>query len=334
MPEAFLDLDPEEQADILTGIAPELGRTPGVLEKDVWVCWVLQQLFTMPGRAAMAFKGGTSLSKVFDAIHRFSEDVDVTLDYRGAALELDPFAADTSRSRLTTISDQLKAFVRQHAHEVVKPHFEAMLATQAGQRQAKVEIDEAGEKIHIHYPTVIGEATGYLTNRVLIELGGRNITEPNAEHLVRPYAASAVEALAFPEARVTVLSPARTFWEKATLMHVECHRRRLRVGARSLSRHWYDVALLSTHAIGASALSDRELLADVVKHKKAFFNASYAHYDACLQGGLQLLPEDADLRALEADYAQMKDAGMFYEAPPPFSTIVEQLRSLQQQINA
>jgi hypothetical protein len=100
MADTFLRLPLREQAEILNGLAPELGRAAVVLEKDVWVCWVLQQLFQMPGRLPMAFKGGTSLSKVFDAINRFSEDVDVTLDYRGFDSDIDPFDARTSRSQI------------------------------------------------------------------------------------------------------------------------------------------------------------------------------------------------------------------------------------------
>lgn len=99
MPESFLHLEPEEQSKIYRALAPQLARSPVVLEKDVWICWVLQALFTMPGRLPMAFKGGTSLSKVFGAIARFSEDVDITLDYRGLDGSFDPFAEGVSRNR-------------------------------------------------------------------------------------------------------------------------------------------------------------------------------------------------------------------------------------------
>jgi hypothetical protein len=92
MPEPFLHLKAQKQSQIYRALAPQLARSPVVLEKDVWVCWVLQTLFTMPDRLPMAFKGGTSLSKVFGAIARFSEDVDITLDYRGLDGSFDPFA--------------------------------------------------------------------------------------------------------------------------------------------------------------------------------------------------------------------------------------------------
>ena len=100
MPESFLHLEAREQSQIYRALAPQLARSPAVLEKDVWVCWVQKTLFTMPGRLPMAFKGGTSLSKVFGAIARFSEDVDITLDYRGLDSSFDPFGADVSKTRL------------------------------------------------------------------------------------------------------------------------------------------------------------------------------------------------------------------------------------------
>ena len=97
MPEAFLLLNAQEQSQIYRALAPQMARSPVVLEKDVWVCWVLLALFTMPGRLPMAFKGGTSLPKVFGAITRFSEDVDITLDYRGLDGSFDPFAEGCPR---------------------------------------------------------------------------------------------------------------------------------------------------------------------------------------------------------------------------------------------
>ena len=333
MPESFLHLTPNEQSQIYRALGPQLSLAPVVLEKDVWVCWVLQTLFTMPGRLPMAFKGGTSLSKVFGAIARFSEDVDITLDYRGLDSSFDPFAAGVSNSQLRKFSDSLKSFVREHAHGVVVPHFQEMLAAEFGVDHGRVEISDDGEQLRVHYPTVLDAAGNYVGNSVLIEFGGRNITEPNEEHVVQPDIAEHVPALEFPSSQVSVLSPARTFWEKATLMHVECQRNEFRASAERLSRHWYDLAMLADLPHGQAAVADRALLADVVKHKKVFYNASYANYDACLVGQLRLIPEDAALAALGDDFQRMIGAGMFIGEPPAFDAIVDRLRALETAIN-
>lgn len=333
MPETFLRLPLSEQAEILNGLAPELGRAANVLEKDVWVCWVLQQLFQMPGRLTMAFKGGTSLSKVFDAISRFSEDVDVTLDYREFHSEINPFDAQTSRRQIGKLSDSLKAYVRDHAHGVAAPHFAEQLRAQIESEHARVEINDNGEELRIHYPSALNQGSGYVSNSVLVEFGGRNITEPNAEHQIQPYIADRLPNLTFPSAMVTVLSPTRTFWEKATLIHVECHRRDLRADASRQSRHWYDLAQLADNEIGRDALKDRELLSAVVTHKKAFFHVGHANYDACLTGQLRLFPDETLLEAVRADLQAMIDAGMFYGERPSFDSIIARLRALEDDIN-
>lgn len=333
MPESFLRLKAQEQSQIYRTLAPQLARSPLVLEKDVWVCWVLQTLFTMPGRLPMAFKGGTSLSKVFGAIARFSEDVDITLDYRGLDGSFDPFADSVSRNRLKKFSEDLKSFVRGHVHGVVAPHFHRMLAAEFDADAFQLEISDDGEQLRVRYPTVLETPGDYVGNSVLIEFGGRNITEPNEEHEVRPDIAEYVAELDFPHSTVSVLSPARTFWEKATLMHVECQRDKFRTGAERLSRHWYDLAMLADLSHGQAAAADRALLADVVKHKKVFYNASYANYDACLAGQLRLIPEDVALAALRDDFQRMIGAGMFIGEPPTFDVIVDRLRALEMAIN-
>lgn len=333
MPESFLHLEPEEQSQIYRALAPQLARSPVVLEKDVWVCWVLQTLFTMPGRLPMAFKGGTSLSKVFGAIARFSEDVDITLDYRGLDGTFDPFAEGVSRNRLKKFSEDLKCFARDHAHCVVAPHFQKMLAAEFDADSFRLEVSDDGEQLRVRYPTVLEAPGDYVGNSVLIEFGGRNITEPNEEHEVQPDIAEHVTELEFPRSTVSVLSPARTFWEKATLMHVECQRSEFRTGAERLSRHWYDLAMLADQAHGQAAVADRALLADVVKHKKVFYNASYANYDACLTGQIKLIPEDAALAALRDDFHRMIGAGMFIGETPTFDAIVDRLRELETTIN-
>jgi hypothetical protein len=297
MPESFLHLDAQEQSQIYRALAPQLARSPVVLEKDVWVCWMLQTLFTMPGRLPMAFKGGTSLSKVFGVIARFSEDVDITLDYRGLDSSFDPFAEGVSKTRLKKFSEDLKSFVRDHAYDVVAPHIQKTLVAEFDSNAAafRLELSGYGEQMRLHYPSVLETPGDYVGNSVLIEFGGRNITEPNAEHNVEPDIAPHVTGLAFPLSTVSVLSPARTFWEKATLMHVECQRNEFRASAERLSRHWYDLAMLAERDHGQAAIEDRALLEDVVKHKKVFYNASYANYDACLTGQLRLIPQDAVL---------------------------------------
>lgn len=333
VPERYLDLDAVEQSALLRARAPELGRVPDVLEKDIWVCWTLQQLFSMPGRLPMAFKGGTSLSKVFGVIERFSEDIDITLDYRGLSAGVDPFAEGMTGRQRRKLSDELKGFVKAHVTDVVQPWLSQQLREQLPGEGYALELSDDGEQLRLYYPSALTERDSYLRDSVLLEFGGRNIIEPNEIHVVRPDIAVGLAELLFPKAEVSVLSPARTFWEKATLMHVECHRDSLRQSAERLSRHWYDLFMLTRCDIGQQAVTQRDLLADVVKHKQVFYAASFAHYEDCLIGKLRLIPDEATLIALADDYRRMVDAGMFIGQPPSFADIVTELRTLELAIN-
>ncbi len=327
MADNFLHLSADEQANIIQTSAARLGRRPEHLEKDVWICWVLENLFVMPQCLPMAFKGGTSLSKVFDAIRRFSEDVDVTIDYRALDATIDPFAPELSKNQQKKFSETIKARLNAHTHDVVLPYFGNLIAPIA-KRKNPIELSEDGESMRIYYPSVFrdGEA-------VLVEFGGRNTTEPNEEYPLRPYIASEIKELGFPTAKVRVLSPIRTFWEKVTLIHVECYRPEPRMDANRLSRHWSDAAVLADHDIGRRSVPDRAMLADVVKHKKVFFYSAHANYDACLTGELRLAPEGALLEALDADFRQMIKDGMFDVEPPGFDKIVSRVKTLEREIN-
>ncbi len=129
-----------------------------------------------------------------------------------------------------------------------------------------------------------------------------------------------------------VLSGARTFWEKATLIHVVCNK----ASPDNLdrwSRHWSDLAVLADHQIGKDAIADRELLADVVKHKSAFYRTGDVSYGPCCKGGLQLVPGTEVLSLLEADFRTMLADGMFYGEQPVFREIIVRLTMLQKEIN-
>jgi hypothetical protein len=169
---------------------------------------------------------------------------------------------------------------------------------------------------------------------VFLEFGGCNVIAPGAEYRLKPYIAAEIPQLQFPEATVRVLSASRTFWEKATLIHVACNRSDPKLDADRQSRHWHDLAVMADHKIGQASLADRALLEDVVRHKSVFFRASYAKYDACLSGGLRLIPGTPLLRALRADCEKMIADGMFEGEPPTFESIVKRLQPLEKTINA
>jgi predicted nucleotidyltransferase component of viral defense system len=331
----FLTLPLSDQADILRAASTSLNRGAMVLEKDVWVCWGLQQLFSLPESKGMAFKGGTALSKVYQTIQRFSEDIDVTVDYRDIDPETPPLDEVRSSNQRSRLKERLQGLLAKYVHEVVKPHFERAIAAQfPADDRVRLDVDASGEKFQIQYASALDEGFGYLRDHVLIEFGGRNTTIPSADVLITADMAPVINAVRFPEATVRALAAERTFWEKATLIHAENHKQALRPRYDRWSRHWYDLIRLADHGIGAQALAQRELLESVVAHKKVFYYAADANYDACVAGGLKLVTDRPELlEMLRADYDEMIASGMFYAETPGFDAILERLVALEREIN-
>lgn len=308
--------------------------TPGVLEKDIWVCWALEAVFDMPNRLPLAFKGGTSLSKVYSAIDRFSEDIDLTIDYTALSDGADPLLTTMSRNAVTKLTETLRVKVAEHVRHVIAPYLAKKAADQLGVEIGMV-FSENGEALRVNYPSAFATKQSYVQDSVLLEFGGRNTTLPNEPHSIVAYAAAHTDSLKFPTAQVIVLSPRRTFWEKATLIHAECHRpvRAGGGGPERISRHWYDLAMLAEQEIGRAAIPDRNLLAEVVKLKSVFYRSGFANYEACIGGRFRLLPQE-ELRAILArDYAAMVREGMFFTEPPSFEEILSRLTRLEAQLN-
>ena len=333
MAERFLSLGARERADIIRTVAADSGRSAVILEKDLWVCWVLEALFSMPDPHPMAFKGGTSLSKVFGVIDRFSEDVDVTLDYRAFNDPYDPFAEGASRTQTKRFSERLKDRVARYARDVIAPALDAAAERLAPDGRYAIHVGDDGETVRFAYPSAVEAHDGYVRSDVLLEFGGRNVIDPNERHAITPDIAALAQGLDFPAATVTVLSPSRTFWEKATLVHVACHRRQLANKPERLSRHWFDLTCFAAHAVGRAALADRGLLADVVRHKMVFFHAGNANYDHCLDGRLRLVPDDDQLPALRSDYDAMRNARIVGDDAPEFDALIERIRILESDAN-
>lgn len=264
----FLLLSAEERRDILQTLGARRGQSPAVLEKDVWVCWALGTLFRVPRVFPMAFKGGTSLSKVYKAIDRFSEDIDVTIDYKSLMPRADPFEEGISGSRLSKLTKSLRGLVCKHTHEVVLPAFQAAIRNEFGSAAYEVTLSDDGEKLYVGYQPIF--QTAYITDQVLVEFGGRNAITPSRPVTIHSYIAEDVPDLEFPSAAVTVLAAERTFWEKVTLLHYECNVGEIEKVARK-SRHWYDVYHLAKLEIGSMALKDIALLKDVVKYQDRIF---------------------------------------------------------------
>ena len=337
MSEKFLYLGNQDRKDIVETLSVRLGRRAKVLEKDVWVCWALSALFSMPNAHGMAFKGGTSLSKIYKTINRFSEDVDITIDYQELAKasgdDFDAFAPGQIRNQISKFSERLKLAVKDYAHQQVLPHLQSTLDEFPNAKEHRLQISENGEEIYIHYPSDIKSDEDYLLDSIKIELGGRNVVVPSKQQSVTADIAEHVQDLEFPRCdNVVALAAERTFWEKVTMLHTHCCRGELKANPERLSRHWYDLYVLLQGPIAEKAIADKALLESVVEVKKCFFHTSYANYDACLNKGFELTPTQSMIKGLQKDYAKMQE--MIYADSPAFDEVLNALHQLEKQLNA
>jgi hypothetical protein len=335
MPDAFFALSAEDRASALSVVTSRSGRPAHLLEKDIWVVWALDVLFSSPFGSHLVFKGGTSLSKAYQAIRRFSEDIDVTYDIRelvpdlvGEHPEALPPTSSQAKKWWKEIKTKLPIWVTQTGLPVILQRLQ--------ETGVPAEAASDGDRLIIRYQPV-AEGYRYVRPEVLVEFGARSTGEPCETMRIVCDAAPFMDDVSFPEASPRVMRVERTFWEKATAVHVFCRQGNIR-GDR-ISRHWYDLAQLVIRGHAAGALKDRELALQVARHKGCFFAAKDADgaeidYEVAVSGNLLLVPQGSALEALRADYAQMAGDGVLLDEAPAFDDILAACAELQNLANA
>jgi Nucleotidyl transferase AbiEii toxin, Type IV TA system len=334
MPE-FFELSTAERLDALNAAANTSGLLPHLLEKDVWVVWSLRHLFAGPYAEHLVFKGGTSLSKAYGIIRRFSEDVDLTYDIRAIAGDLvgdadTPLPASKSQEKKWT--KEIRARLSGWVGAEIVPRLKLDLE----QHSLPATVRAEGDKAFIDYaPLAIG--TGYIAPAVMLEFGARSTGEPSEPRAIHCDAANHLKGVEFPTATPKVMRAERTFWEKATAIHVFCAQGEFRGGDR-FARHWHDVTRLDAAGFADAAIADKALARAVADHKAVFFAEKNTHgevidYHAAVGGALQLVPNDGALAKLAVDYQHMVDDGLFLDDAEPFDTLLERCRAIQQKAN-
>ncbi len=332
--DTFAKLTAAERKPYLEETASRRTSTNTAIEKDFWICWTLKHLFSLTGIPELRFKGGTSLSKVFNLIERFSEDIDISLDraalgFTGERDLANPKLSNTKRRELDL---ELRAAIEKEVKTNILPKLQKTFGSILGKEGwTLAESTEANEEMTLifSYPPAF-EYKEYLRPSIKIEFG-RGDQQPNENVAVTPYAAEEFPDV-FREAKVTVpvLRCERTFWEKVTLLHAENHRTDLTNFKPRMSRHWSDIAVMSTAQPFATL--DFALLDIVIAFKQIYFPANWAHYDIAIPGTLSIVPNDALKKILREDYKQMRE--MFPRPPLSFEEVIERLQALQGRINA
>jgi hypothetical protein len=335
-----------ERAALFSETGAARGVANAIIEKDFWVCWTLKRIFDLQGEAnpGLVFKGGTSLSKAYGAIRRFSEDIDLSFDRKdlGYDGERDPgTVALASKKKAKKLIDNLVADVENHIASVLLPRLEEAIAKELGPSKevgwSLVVDDHEPQNLLFYYPASLSDADyaglSYLSRRVKLELGARGDAWPMEQREIRPYAAEEFpHFFESPTCTVDVLALRRTFWEKAAILHAEHHRPAETATPRYLSRHYYDLAMLADREDGKAATQDADLLIQVANHKSLYFRSAWAKYETARRGTLRLSPHPDRLADLRKDYREM--APMIFDDPAPrFDDIMKRIEELQRSIN-
>ncbi len=338
----FASRPAKERAEVFEETSARRGTgRAAIVEKDFWVCWTLAQLYGQGGPSdaqrdepALLFKGGTSLSKAYGLIDRFSEDVDLTVDRR---LFVTPEKAPDEKAISTRERKRrIDAVARSCADYVAETIAPFLRLRTIEWKDATVTVDgQDFQTLHLSYPRALPDKSyggrAYVNSSIRLEFGARGELWPAERRDVTSYTAEEFrELFSNPTTTVWVLSPRRTLWEKATILHAIASSGRVGGGERQ-SRHYADLALLAKAPFGSAAVADTELLLDVAQHKSTYFPSATARYDLARPGSLRLVPSEALIKELQKDYERMRE--MFITDPPPFSEVIEDLTALERRIN-
>jgi hypothetical protein len=330
----FLELPPAERDLYIEQAAIRLNLSPVVIEKDFWVCWMLGLLFESPFASSLVFKGGTSLSKVFGVIQRFSEDIDLSL----SPVFLNLPEAGTSRNQANKWMTKAEAACGAAVQDRIGPSMESTVESVLGKgKRAWFEflIDPATNSpvLLFHYPSSQPAGFEYLKRSVKLEFGSLTDQQPIGRHAIRPWMADAIpDTFADWKCEVVTLEVERTFWEKATILHTEYHRPAEKLTPDRFSRHYADMAALAKHPIALKAIDRHDIRDRVVQWKSQFFGSAWAHYDLAKPGTFRLVPPPPRISALRRDYQAMKD--MYLIEPARFDDIIEILSELEHRFNS
>lgn len=335
----------DDQRGLFLSTANRIGTTAQNIEKDFWVCWTLEALFhhLRAGGPRLLFKGGTSLSKAFALISRFSEDIDITV-FRsdlGETAEIEQLEALSKKKRGKRL-DGIKAACQTFIADSLLAELNTLGKTTleiVGKNPSlfNVTIDDADEdrqSLLIHYPSAV-EKSEYVTPSVKIESGAKSALDPNEGRTIIPYLAPDIphgDALTVTD--VTTINPARTFLDKVLILHGMTFyfdaKNALRGNGR-MSRHYYDIHQLMAAAVGKEGCVDDTLIEDCVRHAKMFFYRNNTGLDQAKRGSFRLSPTESMLDPLRRDYEAM--AGMIFGEKPSFTDVLKSVAEVEERLN-
>lgn len=329
----FYTIDKAEKIAIFSAIAAEKGMTPFAVEKDWWVSRTLEIIFQMPIAKHLVFKGGTSLSKAWKLINRFSEDIDLAIDKEF----FEGYKGKISKTQIGKLRKVAGKYTTGTFFEELQAAFSTKGFTELEFKIIDTrESDQDPRIIEIYYTNVVNQPTQYVLPRVQIEISCRSLREP---FTVQTFGSLVDEFYAdrdFIEPLFTVpsVNPERTFLEKLFLLHEEFHRPTEKMRVDRLSRHLYDIYHLAKTGIAAKAITDKELYETIVAHRYKFSRVGEVDYNLHNPRKVNPIPVTGKMDEWKADYAKMKEDMIYEQNKPSFEELINNLMELTKQLQA
>ena len=326
----------DTEREVLFGNAADRAGiiNPAIVEKDFWVCFTLDYLFhKSPWAQSFVFKGGTSLSKAYHVIERFSEDIDLIMDWRLLGYGIHEPWEDRSRTQQDKFNKKAVADASEFLTETFAPRMEKDLESVIGHNVA-VRMDQNDQErctVNFFYPHVFN--TNYLRQEIRLEIGP--LAEWVPSHTVRVTSITAEQffnVFQHPDTIVPTLNVERTFWEKITILHKTAASYGQKGLPSRYARHYYDLYKMSQSDVKEKAFNRKGLLEQDVKFKLKFYYAKNASYETAKIGTLKLVPNEDAIKDLSDDYDHMKD--MIYGKKPTFDEIIKTIGKLENEINS
>ena len=324
-------LPDQDRSDLFRNTADKMGLSDTVVEKDFWVCYMLDYLFhRCAWKDNLAFKGGTSLSKAYGLIERFSEDIDLILDWRVLGYGMNEPWEERSNTKQDIFNKEANTKAEEFLRDTFLPAISADLTAELGDG-VRCFIDPTdAQTVKIAYPNNFDDPS--ILQEIRLEIGALAAWTPAKIAEITSYAAQEYSRV-FEQSSTTVLTvlPERTFWEKVTILHREAFREENHPLPTRYSRHYYDLYCMAKSPVKDRALADTDLLAHVVAFKDKFYRCPWARYDLAKRGTMRLMPPEYNIQKLKDDYVHMQN--MIFGEKPSFDEILEGIAKLEKEIN-
>ena len=324
------DADKNSKKVVFEEISKSMGMVSSAIEKDWWVVQTLRLIFEMDCADSLVFKGGTSLSKAWGLINRFSEDIDLALDRKFLGFE-----GDLSNQQIKKLRKASFAYITDKFYPMLKTKFE-----ETGLTNVEINITETTDSdqdpriIEIFYPSVF-DNMGYIRPKVIIEVGSRSLREPFSVRSFRSFVGENYPDQPFADSSILIptVNPERTFLEKVFLLHEEFQKPIDKIRVERLTRHLYDIERLMDTEFAEKAFTDSKLYQDIVAHRRLFTPIRGIDYDNHVPQKINPIPPSEIIDEWQKDYEIMQGS-MIYGESLSFSELIERIEELKKRFKS